>query len=62
MAKKKCVAYSQEDFLYIDADGSNLIKTKIIIKKYVKYLKRSYLTVFAHSTQNHNKMAVCLVL
>jgi hypothetical protein len=37
--------------------GSKLIKTKIIIKKYVKYLKRSYPKEFADSTKNHNKMA-----
>jgi hypothetical protein len=38
-------------------DGSELIKTKIVIKKYVKYLKSGYPAEFENPTQNHNKMA-----
>jgi hypothetical protein len=32
------------------------MKTKIINKKFVKYLKRHYPTEFVDPTQNHNKM------
>jgi hypothetical protein len=36
-------------------DYSKLIKTKIIIKNYVMYLKKGYPTEFADSTQNNDK-------
>jgi hypothetical protein len=42
-------------------DGSKSIKTQIIIKKNVKYLKKSYPTKFVDLTQNHNKMAGIII-
>jgi hypothetical protein len=61
--KKKCVVYPQEDFLFMLKyiigllDSWKLIKTKIIINKYVKFLKKSFPTEFADPTLNHNKKA-----
>jgi hypothetical protein len=50
--KKKCLVYHQDDFLF----KIQLIKTKIIIEKYVRNLKKGYPTEFADSTKNYNKM------
>jgi hypothetical protein len=48
ICKKKCVVYPQEGFFYLKyitglLGGYKLFKTKIIIKKYVKLLKRQNL-------------------